>query len=441
LVRQDKTQTGNAARHRLQILCLLAPALGVAGCSTVSSVKSAVLGGGSTTPKVISGFIGGAVADDPRAALAARDVLATGGNAADAAVAASFMLSVTLPSRASLGASGACLAYKPGNASPDAIMFTATPGGSGGDRPAAVPMLARGLFLLNSRYGSRDFASLIAPAEAAAREGVPATGALVRDLDDVAAPLLADPGAAAIFAPNGTPLAVGDTLIQSDLGGLLGQIRQFGVGNFYDGPLATNLMAAVQNAGGGALSIETMRAALPSTAAPITLQQGDNSIAFVPGEGGLAASQAFTSGATNAILSTPALPASTSLLVVDSKGEAVGCSFSMNNLFGTGRVAPGTGIVLGSSPARKPSPLLSVAIAWSPRLQAFRAVATGTGQEAAPIAAAAAISAALAGSTSPSVPEPGRFNLAACDQYLPGDNKSCHFTTDHRGAGLATASD
>jgi len=51
------------------------------------------------------------------------------------------------------------------------------------------------------------------------------------------------------------------------------------------------------------------------------------------------------------------------------------------------------------------------------------------------------MSAALQGSTAPIVPDPGRYNVASCDQYLPGNDKSCHFATDPRGAGLATASD
>ncbi|MDN6714694.1 MAG: gamma-glutamyltransferase, partial [Acetobacter sp.] len=116
---------------------------------------------------VVSGFVGAVAADEPRAALVARDILAKGGNAADAAAALGLALSVSLPSRASLGGGGACLAWRPGEPAGQAFVFVpqgAAQANAQADRPASVPLLARGLFLMQMRYGSVDFADLIVPA-------------------------------------------------------------------------------------------------------------------------------------------------------------------------------------------------------------------------------------------------------------------------------------
>ena len=165
-------------------------------CDTVNSAVSSVgnafgpSGPAEGQPGYIKGFLGGAVADEPRAALVAREILSRGGSAADAAVALGFALSVTLPSRAGLGGGGACIAYGADTKSinkgtPEAIMFLPVAGmlsGSNADRPAAVPMLPRGLYLLHARYGKLPFESLIVPAEQLARFGTPASRALVRDI-------------------------------------------------------------------------------------------------------------------------------------------------------------------------------------------------------------------------------------------------------------------
>ena len=98
---------------------------------------------------------------------------------------------------------------------PEAVLFLPRPPASVGpdaDRPAAMPMLARGLYLLHARYGHRPFETLVVPAERFARFGVPVSRALATDLAVVAGPLLADPGARAMFSRNGEPLREGDPL-------------------------------------------------------------------------------------------------------------------------------------------------------------------------------------------------------------------------------------
>lgn len=449
------------------------------GCSTLGSVKNTFFGGGSAAEKpALEGFIGAAVADEPRAALAGREVLARGGTAADAAVAMGFMLAVTLPSRAGLGGGGACLAYSPdrngpGGGNAEAILFTPIAPQNPAprtDRPAAVPMMPRGLYALQARYGRLTFESLVAPAEQAARFGIPVPRALLQDLSIVAGPLLQDPNARAVFGPGGTPLADGGTLLQPDLAATLSQLRTAGVGDLYVGALAKRMADASVAAGGG-LVAEQMRDALPQTANPITVNSGRDIVGFLPppADGGLAAAAAFQAlnaggdagqaqaramavaarwrsggGDPMAVLASggsggglPNLPASTGWLVLDRDGNSVACTATMDNLFGTGRIAPGTGVLLAAAP--RPAPLLSAAIAWNPSVRGFRAAVTGTGQEGAALAAAAGMFNALHSATAlPSpVPEPGRANAIACARYLPDSNGTCTWAVDPRSSGLA----
>ncbi len=474
-----------AARVRAGVL--VAAMLSSTACTSLNSIKETFLGGASPSAGAnqrLTGFIGGVAADEPRAALAGREVLATGGTAGDAAVAMAFTLTVTLPSRAGLGGGGACLAYNPNRDGPgagnaEAVVFV--PVGpanvpSNADRPAAVPMMARGLFALHARYGRRPFESLIAPAEQLARFGTQPSRALLRDLAVVAGPLSADPNARAVFAPGGTPLTETGTLLQNDLGATLAQLRTAGVGDLYQGALARRLADASRLAGGG-LALEDLRAALPRTGAPLTVQAGRDNAAFLPppADGGLAAAAAFNvlqnspgdlGGAQARAVSVAArwrqsgedpqavlasasdggslsvLPASTGFVVVDREGNAVTCALTMNNLFGTGRIAPGTGILLAASPRAVTPPLLSAALAWNSNIRGFRAAVAGSGQEGAALATAVGLSNALRGNTAmpAPVPEPGRANIVACARYLPGDEETCAWATDPRNAGLAAGS-
>ncbi len=462
---------------------LLALCLAMSGCETVHgtvhAVSKTLLGGPLDPGEHLTGFIGGVVADEPLAALAAREILATGGTAADAAVTLGFMLSVTLPSRAALGGGGACVAYQPGAGSPghgvpEAVLFTPrVPAVNAGDRPASVPMLARGLYLLSARYGSKPMADLVAPAEQAAVGGFAISRALGRDLAQVQGPLISDPGAAAIFAPGGVPLGEGGRLIQTDLAGTLTQLGRVGVGDLYQGLLAQRLVEASTEAG-GPISQDDLRRAVPLLANPIVIKAGEDQVAFLPppADGGLGAAAAFLalehSGVVNQALADqsvatvatwrsqggdplrllqqgavsgvlPALPASTSFAVVDRRGAAVACALTMENLFGTGRVAPGTGILLGASPAIKPAAMLTAGIAWSSGRDAFRAAVGASGQNGAALAGAVALGQAMTGDLPPKVPvpDPGRANAIGCTHYLPGADNTCRFSSDARGAGLA----
>ena len=424
--------------------------LGTSGCSTASSLQNFFLGGSPNGPDTerLSGFIGTAVADEPRAALAGRDVLAAGGTAADAAVAMGFMLGVTLPSRAGLGGGGACLAYSPakngpGNGSAEAILFPPVPGGAPGpgtDRPAAIPMTPRGLYALHVRYGKLPFESLLSPAEQAARFGIPAPRALIQDLTVVAGPLLQDPNARAVFGPGGQPLQEGGTIQQPELAATIAAMRTVGVADLYGGALSRRFVEGAALAGGG-VAPTTLRDALPRTGNPVTVTSGRDLVAFLPSiDGSNSAASIFQSlqtGSSVPALGARALPASAGWLALDRMGNAVACTVTMDNLFGTGRIAPGTGLLLAAIP--NPAPLLSAAIAWNPNLRGFRAAVVGTGQEGAAIAAAVAMRNALgsAAALPAPVPAPGRADAIACSRYLPDRNESCNWAVDPRTPGLA----
>ncbi|WP_239478706.1 gamma-glutamyltransferase [Lichenicola cladoniae] len=479
---QPAAHRPQASRVLLGLALGLSASLPLAGCGSVSSVRNLVVGPPSP---YLSGFIGNVVADEPVAALAGRDVLARGGNAADAAVAVGMALSVTLPSRASLGSGGACLAYRAGSGrSPEAFLFTPVAGTApaGQDsRPASVPMTARGLFLMQARYGSVSFDELVKPAARLARSGITVSRALADDVAAVKGPLMGDPNARTIFAPGGKPIAAGDQLSQQDLANSLDRIALAGVGDLYTGVLWQQFTDGAAIAGGG-LSRADLRNSVPAQSAALTVDAGPDRVAFLPppADGGLGAAAAFRAGQSGdesgslangvvaawrashpgavnggdyaaeaqALVDRPSaggslgrLPASTSFTVVDRNGGAVACALTMDNLFGTGRIAGDTGIVLAASPARFPKPLLASSIAWNPTSGSFRAAVAGSGQNDAAIAVAAATSRALHGSPPSPVTETGRVNAIVCARGLPGDQSACTATTDPRGSGLATRSD
>ncbi|UPY36814.1 gamma-glutamyltransferase [Sediminicoccus sp. KRV36] len=474
-------------RRPTRLLALLLAGLTLTACEATRNATSSLFGTStpSGTPGFVRGFLGGVAIEEPVAAAIARDVLSAGGNAADAAVAAAFALTVTLPSRVGLGGGGACLLYDARRNDPEALVFL--PGPRGGipphaDRPAAVPLMARGLFAVQARMPrGRPFEELISPAEQLARFGTPMSRALHADLIAVQTPLFADPQVRAVFAgPDGRAIQVGDRFQNPALGGTLTALRVSGVGDMHLGGLARRLEEASGQIGAGTITVAELRAALPQVIRPIFVdgRAGDR-IAFLPppADGGLAAAAAFQAlqsgqtleqaqaramavasasrlrgGDPQALLTATDLaggmpgnlPASAGLMVYDRDGNAVTCAFTMNNLFGTGRIAPGMGFLMAAAPGvgRVEPPLLSAAIGWSPNLRAFRMAVAGSGQESAAMAVAGPVAAQMlrdanAEAAVQIVPEPGRSQIGMCPRYLPGWPSLCTTLSDPRGAGVA----
>jgi gamma-glutamyltranspeptidase/glutathione hydrolase len=314
-----------------------------------------------------------------------------------------------------------------------------------------------------------------------ARFGTEVSRGLAADLAAVSGPLFADPGARALFArTDGAPKSAGAPLLQPELAATLGQLRLAGVGDLHQGNLAKRLEESARGIGGN-LTAEELRAALPNLVPPFELpsRNGDR-IAFLPppADGGLAAAAAFTAlqgganpeeasrrglaavsawrqqgGDPKAIVAATNLPAATpgpvgasaGLVVFDRQGGAVTCAFTMNNLFGTGRIAPGLGFLLAPAAniGQVRPPLLAAAIAYNPNVRGFRLGAAASGQDQAPIGVAGPAAFQLLRSMAPiSAVETGaigtaRTQLGACANYLPGYPDRCSIVTDPRGAGVA----
>lgn len=448
--------TGGLRPRRGAAALLLGLGLALPGCSTVGSMVPSLGGRPQAplgTPGHVTGFVGGAAAEEPRAAIVARDILSAGGSAVDAAVAGAFAMSVTLPSRAGLGGGGACLVFNVRQREVIALSFPA--GGRAGipqgtDRPAAVPLMARGLFLLHTRGGRLRFEQLVRPAEDLARLGTEVSRAFAADLAAVAGPLLQDPQARRVFgAPGGGPLQAGERMTQLDLGATLAQLRTAGVGELYQGQLANRLEEGSAAAGGGLTAAE-LRAARAEALETVRVPAGNDIAHFLPasidgGAGTAAAFQAAMAGGAPPF-SSGMVGASAGLVTQDPEGNAVACAFSMNNLFGTGRVVAETGILLAAAPnaGNVPPAPLAVALATNRELRLFRAAAAGSGQQAAGAAAGATLAAALRrvapNELFAAVPEPGRGLVITCTGYAPASNATCAGQADSRGGGVAIGS-
>ncbi len=272
----------------------LAPPSGAAGLPPI------VAFGARTLPVIASH--GMVVAQEGTAARVGLDVLKRGGNAVDAAVATALALAVTLPRAGNLGGGGFMLVHLAKGDRTVAIDYRETaPAATRPDvfldaRGEAVPHLSRdtglavgvpgtvaGLALALERYGSGrfSFADLARPAAALARDGIPVT-------EDLADSLLTNarlktwPSSAAIFLHgDGTPLTVGERLVQADLAGTLEAIGREGAKGFYEGSMAAKIVAAVR-AAGGAMTTDDLKGYAASERAPVFGTYRGHTVASMP---------------------------------------------------------------------------------------------------------------------------------------------------------------
>jgi gamma-glutamyltranspeptidase/glutathione hydrolase len=202
---------------------------------------------------------------------AAAEVLRTGGNAVDAALAAAAMLTVVYPNQCSIGgdmlalvgtAEGGVRFVNSSGRAPRAVdvgslvqCYDVMP--VLGALPVTVPGAVAGWGALAERWGTRPLGAALSAAEAAAREGVPVAAGLARDLQREQKVLAQDPGMRRVFAPEGEVLAEGQALRQPELARTLAAIAGQGPSALYGGEAGASLVRTLA-AQGSAMTLEDL---------------------------------------------------------------------------------------------------------------------------------------------------------------------------------------
>ncbi len=217
-------------------------------------------------------------AHPPGAAIASGHALATeagldtiraGGNAFDAAVTVSSVLSVVEPISSGLGGGGFFLLHDaesgkdsfldareiaPAAATPEAYLDKDgnldADKAENGPWSAGIPGLPAALVELARKHGQLPLARSLAPAIRIAREGFPVYARLERGYASRREVMERYPGTRAVFLADGDPPQVGETLRQPDLARTLELLADKGFDGFYRGDVAAKLVASVNAEGG-----------------------------------------------------------------------------------------------------------------------------------------------------------------------------------------------
>jgi gamma-glutamyltranspeptidase/glutathione hydrolase len=228
---------------------------------------------GTPSPRSTHGMI---ATDAALATKVGADILASGGNAVDAAVATAFALAVVFPTAGNVGGGGFLVA-RVGGASYALDFRETAPAASTRDmylgpdgkptrdsregwRSAGVPGSVAGLWQAFETLGSKrkTWAQLLAPAIDLADGGFPVDGAFAKTVALVQERLAKFPASAALFLPGGAPPSPGTTWRDPDLGALLRRIANEGPAAFYEGKVAEAMARAMKD-GGGLITLEDLK--------------------------------------------------------------------------------------------------------------------------------------------------------------------------------------
>lgn len=221
-----------------------------------------------------TGTRGMVVTNHPLASAAGAEMLAAGGNAIDAAIAAFFTLTVVEPMMVGIlgggmahirladgshnvidGQSMAPLATGPTTFTPDpnaapGTMDTVGRRNAVGPTSVATPGNLMGWCEALARFGTFSLADVMEPAIRHASRGFRVTPYLHECVTDAAADMAKDPAISRIYLPGGSPIAAGTRLVTGDYAETLRAVMREGPSVLYTGSLGRIYTEHMAEAGG-----------------------------------------------------------------------------------------------------------------------------------------------------------------------------------------------
>jgi len=261
---------------------LLALALALLPISTLDAQRPTTLAGRST----VYAPQGMVATSQPLASAAALQVLRDGGNAIDAAVAASAVLGVTEPHMTGIGGDMFAIVWL----AKEQRLVAINASGRAGSRMIRDTLLARGFRAgsqqgamsvtvpgaiagwdeLLKRHGTRTLAQMLQPAIGYARDGFPLTPIIAAQWGEQTEFLQRDAVAAATYLSGGRAPRAGEWFQNPDLARTMQAIADSGAAHFYTGALGRRIVQHLAQQG-GFLTLDDMRANRPNWVTPISV--------------------------------------------------------------------------------------------------------------------------------------------------------------------------
>jgi gamma-glutamyltranspeptidase / glutathione hydrolase len=288
----------------------------VVAASFVSALPSA---SEAAVPPSAEGRSYAASTDHAEATRAALQLLASGGNAADGAIAAALALGVVNPSASGIGGGGFALVYTAKDKKVTVLDFRETapsaygtellfPPPKPGETPKSrwqwtgprgvvvgVPGEPAGLEMLSRRFGKKSLADDAAPAVALAQRGFHLGKHMSEMVPRFEERLKSVPPLAASFLPNGAPAGYATHVRRPALAATLARFGAEGKQSIYAGSTAQKIADAVK-AAGGTMTVADIAAYKVRERAPLTRTIDGRTIYTMPAPsaGGLMLLEALT---------------------------------------------------------------------------------------------------------------------------------------------------